>query len=361
MRLRARSLHVLVIALAVAIFAAVPGSSAHAQAAAASPPPPIVIAIDAGHGGAPDPQNPTQPFDPGAISAGGLMEKVVTLDVAQRVAALLRDDLVAPVLTRTTDQWLTIADREQIGINAGAQRFVSIHCNSYTNPSGTGSLVLYPGPSSLAFAQTMSDALTQGLDSAGVPGDGVQLRDDWWIHNPMPTATVEIAYLSNPKEAELLGSADFRQQVAVAIRDGIEHSDPDIAARRSEILAWLKAHPGASPPNLTRNPPNPRAAAPSAPHGGSPFAAVAVCLLLLVAVAATIRWRRPLRRGLATLGPPAAEVAALAADAAAALRRRSSLHRAAARRRRRRLRLDSLAALPERRWVQRSVYDDLPF
>lgn len=361
MRLRARLFHVLVIALAVATFAAVPGSSLHAQAAAAVPPRPIVIAIDPGHGGAPDPQNPTQPFDPGAISAGGLMEKVVTLDVAQRVAALLREDLVAPVLTRNTDTWLTIADREQIGIDAGAERFVSIHCNSYQDASATGSLVLYPGPSSLQFAQTMSDALTQGLSPAGVPGDGVQLRSDWWIHNPMPTATVEIAYLSNPREAALLGSPEFRQQVAVAIRDGIERSDPDIATRRSEILAWLRAHPGSAPPSLTGKTPHPRAAAPAPRPGGSPLGAVVASLILALAVAAAARWRRPLRRALAYIGPPALEVAARAGDAAEAVRRRSSLHRASARRRRRRLRLDSLAAVADRRWVQHSVYDDLPF
>lgn len=340
MRLRARLLHVLVIAPAVAVLAAASGLTARAQAASAEPQP-VVIAIDPGHGGAPVPGNPTQPFDPGAISASGVMEKVVTLDVAQRVAALLREDLVSPVLTRTTDTWVTISDREQTAISASAERFVSIHCNSYTNPSATGSLVLYPGDASLPFAQTIADNLGSGLAPSGVPDQGVVLRDDWWIHNPMPTATVEIAYLSNSHEAALLASSDFRQQVAVAIRDGIEKGDPDIATRRAQLLAWRQAHPGATPePAPVVHPvthPAP-ASHPATASGGNGGAAgvVLTVLVLLAIVGAALWYREPLLRA-------------------------TGLRRAAARRRRRRVRLQTLTAITERRWVQRSVYDDLPF
>lgn len=335
MRLRARLLHVLVIAPAAAIAAAAPGVAVHAQSSSApAAPQPVIIALDPGHGGAPDPQNPSQPFDPGAISAGGLMEKVVTLDVAQRVAALLQQDMVQVVLTRSTDRWVTISDREQIAIDAHAERFVSIHCNSFTNTTASGSLVLYPGPASLSFAQTVADSLGRGLASSGVSGQGVVLRDDWWIHNPMPTATVEIAYLSNPTEAALLATPNFRQQVALAIRDGIERGDPSIASRKAEIAAWQQAHPGATPVPVIH--PSSHAAPSAAQRGAFPMTAVLAVLLLAGTLAAAARWR-------------------------AVLVRATGLHRAAARRRRRRLRLQTLTAVSESRWVQRSVYDDLPF
>ena len=343
MCLRARLLHVLVIAPAVAIAATAFGLVAHAQSVdTTSEPQPIVIALDPGHGGAPDPANPSQPFDPGAISATGLEEKVVTLDVAKRVAALLRADDVNPVLTRTTDQWVTISDREQIGIDAHAERFVSIHCNSFQDSTASGSLVLYPGPASLAFAQTVADNLGSGLAPAGVPDQGVVLRDDWWIHNPMPTATAEIAYLSNPREAALLASSSFRQQTAMAIRDGIEQGDPDIATRKAQIEAWRQAHPGATlrPAPVARPVTHPAPSAHPAPasaagNGGS--AGVVLTLLVLLGIAAAALWyREPLLRA-------------------------TGFRRAAARRRRRQLRLQTLSSITERRWVQRSVYDDLPF
>lgn len=333
MRLRARLLHVLVIAPVAATAVAVLGTTAHAQTSAGAEPQPVVIALDPGHGGAPDPGNPTQPFDPGAIAASGLMEKVVTLDVAQRVATLLHEDMVQTVLTRDSDQWVTISDREKIAIDAHAERFISIHCNSFTDTTATGSLVLYPGPASLPFAETMADTVGRDLATSGVPGDGVVLRDDWWIHNPMPTATVEMAYLSNPHEAALLASSDFRQQVAMAIRDGIERDDPTIATRRAQILAWLKAHPGAPKPTLSRNRPIAHPVVAHAEGGFTPLAVVPA--LLALGVVGAVYWREALANIV-------------------------GLRRAAARRRRRRLRLDALAALPERRVLQRSVYDDLP-
>jgi N-acetylmuramoyl-L-alanine amidase len=333
MRLRARLLHILAIAPVAATLAAVLGATAHAQTSAGGEPQPVVIALDPGHGGAPDPSHPSQPFDPGAIAAGGLMEKVVTLDVAERVATLLHEDLVQTVLTRDTDEWVTISDREQIGIDAHAQRFISIHCNSFTDTTASGSLVLYPGATSLAFAQTIADTLGRDLATSGVPGQGTVLRDDWWIHNPMPTATVEIAYLSNPREAALLASTDFRQQAAMSIRDGIERGDPDIATRKVEIQAWLAEHPGAPKPVLNRSH---AAAHPVVSHATGGFTPLAVVpALIALSIVGAVYWREGLSRLV-------------------------GLHRAAARRRRRRLRLDALAAMPERRFLQRSVYDDLP-
>ncbi|MFN2582095.1 MAG: N-acetylmuramoyl-L-alanine amidase [Candidatus Dormibacteria bacterium] len=348
MRLRARLLHVLAIAPVAASAAAVLGVSTHARAASTpAPPKPIVIALDAGHGGVADPNDPAQPFDPGAISASGLQEQEVTLDVAQRVAALLREDLVEPVMTRTGDEWVSISDREQIAVEAHAQLFVSVHVNSYQNASASGSLVLYPGAWSQAFAQTLEDALGRDLASAGVSDDGIVLRDNWWIHNPMPTGTVEMAYMSNPREAGLMATEDFRQAVALAVRDGVERYDPQIAQRKAEILAWQQAHPGAptaTPVPVTR--PSHATAAP-APRtsAGSPLGTIAMWTLFIGAILACWYWRRPILNSVEDLGQVFAG---------------TSLHRAAARRRRRQLRLNSLGAAPQRRWALHSVYDDLP-
>ena len=364
MRLRARLLLVLATAPVAAAVAATSGATARAQGPPVAPAPtPVVVALDAGHGGLPDANNPSQPFDPGAISDSGLMEKVVTLDVAQRVAELLRQDLVDPVLTRTSDTWVDIPTREQIAIDSHAALFVSIHVNAYTDPSVGGSLVLYPNATSQLFAQTLEDALGRDLASTGVGDDGIVLRDNWWIHNPMPTGTVEMAYMSNAHESSLMETEDFRQQVAIAIRDGIERYDPQIGQRKAEILAWEQAHPGAAPPA-----PQPAAVAhPSQPAahpspGGSPLGTMVAWLIALAALVTAVRWRRPLLRALVRLAIAAARSAGGGIETAAQLMHGSSLHRAAARRRRRRLRLNGLTSPPSsRRWAPRSVYDELSF
>lgn len=342
MGLRARLLHILAAAPVAAIVAAALGPTARAQSPdSQAPPTPVIVVIDPGHGGTPNNANPAQPFDPGAIAPSGLMEKDVTLDVGLRVAALLRQDLVDVVLTRSTDVGLSTEQREQIGIDAHEDLFVSIHCNSYpVDPTVDGSLVLYPNSQSRPFAQALENALGRDLVSYAVPDDGIVLRDNWWIHNPAPTGTVEMAYLSNPQEASLMATEAFREQVAVSIRDGIESFDPQIALKRAQILAWEQRHPGATPPtrpHRSTSTPSPRTA--TAQESGSALGTALVWLFVVAMLAAALRWRRPIAR---VLRPCYAQ-----------------LHRAAARRRRQQLRLRRLTVGGERRWPAYSVYDEL--
>ena len=346
MRLWAKLLYVLVIAPIAALSAVTAAPSTHAQAAGSGEPPPIAVTLDPGHGGKPNNSDPTQPFDPGAIGVNGVLEKDVTLDVATRAAALLRSDFVNASLTRTDDRYLTIDQREQVAIDAHAAVFVSVHCNSFKpDPTVGGSLILYPNAGALPFAQTVSNALGTDLAAAGISDAGVQLRDNWWIHAPMPTATVEMAYLSNPREAALMATADFRQRVAAAIRDGIERFDPQIASRKAAILAWRLAHrPAASasaaPSAATAGP------AGGSPHGPSPWVTVFAWFVALASLAALVRWR-------ATALRIAAGIASLVIDAMHG----TSLHHTMARRRRRRTRTH--AGSGTQRWAPHSVYDEL--
>jgi hypothetical protein len=304
-----------------------------------------VVAIDPGHGGLPDAANPGQPFDPGAISAAGLMEKDVTLDVARRLAVLLRADLVDPVLTRGDDRWVDIPTREREAAGARAALFVSIHCNSFADASVGGSLVLYPAASSQAFAQTISDLLGHGLAPAGVGDDGIQLRDNWWIHNPMPTATAEVAYLSNPHDAALLATGQFHELVAAALRDGIERYDPEIVVRRAQLLAWRQANHGMALPAPGAAP---VAAAAPASTAGSALGAVLAWLVGIAVAVALLRWREPVTR-----------VAIIAATVVVRLLRGTVLRRVVARRRRRRLRARVLLR-DQQQWTRtHSVYDEL--
>jgi N-acetylmuramoyl-L-alanine amidase len=85
------------------------------------PPAPPVVVVDAGHGGR----------DPGAIGPSGLEEKAVTLAVARRLAARLREaGDVAVVLTRDDDTGLALAERLAIAAAHEADLFVSLHADS---------------------------------------------------------------------------------------------------------------------------------------------------------------------------------------------------------------------------------------
>ena len=183
--------------------------------------PPVVerplVVLDAGHGG----------YDPGAIGLGGVVEKAVTLDLAQRVAARLRAELpVDVVLTRDDDAFVPIDAR--VARASEASLFVSLHANAAENPRLSGVEVFYGGGGIEAaaagplsperLARNVAEAIEQRLSpirTAVRPGRfGVLAR------NAMPSILIEVGYLTNPGDVARIGDENHRDLVAQAIADG---------------------------------------------------------------------------------------------------------------------------------------------
>ncbi len=94
------------------------------------------IVIDAGHGG----------HDAGAIGAGGVREKDITLPVALRVGRYLEEILgVNVVYTRSDDRFITLKDRGRLANEAGGKLFISIHANAARNRSAQGTETYFLG------------------------------------------------------------------------------------------------------------------------------------------------------------------------------------------------------------------------
>lgn len=337
-----RLLHVLlsVPVLAVAAIAVTPATHAHA---AEVRPKPVVVVIDPGHGGAANPAEPDMPFDPGAIApSNGLQEKEVTLAVALRLRSLLQADGVDVILTRSDDRSMTIGQRAAVATQNHADLFLSIHFNSFTDSSAVGSLVLYPKSTDAAFARVMDAAMARRLVPLGVPESGIQLRDNWWVNERMPTVTVEPAYLSNPVEAQLIADVTFQQALAQALREGLETFDPAIAQRRAEIARWDRAHPQ----QVVR--PTAAGAASGRPSGSSPLPELLRDGLLVLLLALVVRWPRSAWRVVRALQRTLLRLV-----------ERVVLRRAAARRRRRAV-LRRHGALQAQRLARpHHIYDDL--
>lgn len=90
---------------------------------AASSSPGYLVVIDPGHGGR----------DQGAVFKQGsrkILEKDVTLLLAQSIALQLQSKGIRSVLTREKDQEVPLADRTALANRLGADLFVSIHMNS---------------------------------------------------------------------------------------------------------------------------------------------------------------------------------------------------------------------------------------
>jgi N-acetylmuramoyl-L-alanine amidase-like protein len=197
-------------------------------------PSPYVVAIDPGHGGSPT-SDPTQLWDPGVV-VGAIMEKEITLDLAFRLRTLLQKEKVRVVLTRTTDEYVEISERWNRVHASGARMFVSLHVNAYDgDPSINGAAVFYPKPDSLPFAQAIDTGLAQALNRFQIQDDGVVGKPELWVHSDVPTATVEPAYLTNPRERSLLLQNDFRDAIAMGIFQGMLAADPQIEQTKTQI------------------------------------------------------------------------------------------------------------------------------
>lgn len=86
------------------------------------------VVLDAGHGDT----------DPGTIG-NGLMEKDVAFDVTNRIAAILvKEPNIEVIKTRTTDFKVPLYQRASIANKVDANVFVSIHCNGVAQPRASG-------------------------------------------------------------------------------------------------------------------------------------------------------------------------------------------------------------------------------
>ncbi len=172
------------------------------------------IVIDPGHGG----------NDPGAVGRNHrLAEKFVNLDTALRVAQLLENAGANVVLTRNSDVFITLSQRVNIAHANNADIFVSIHANAHSNRAIGGIETYYNTSFQRQDSYRLANMLQQELVSElGLRDIGVKTAGFRVIRSTqVPSVLVELAFLSNPGEEELLNQASFRQRAAEAVYRGI--------------------------------------------------------------------------------------------------------------------------------------------
>jgi N-acetylmuramoyl-L-alanine amidase len=182
------------------------------------------VVIDAGHGGR----------DPGAVGRSGLTEKEITLDIALRLRRLFSRVGVYVVMTREKDldygetgdlsrgtrKSRDLAHRAGIANRSGADLLLSIHVNSFPQSIWSGAQCFYEAgsPESKELATAIQDELAARLGPnrrRPVAADYLMLKA-----TRMPAVTVEVGFISNPREERLLADKAYREQVAEAIFAG---------------------------------------------------------------------------------------------------------------------------------------------
>jgi N-acetylmuramoyl-L-alanine amidase len=241
--------------------------------------PPLVVVLDPGHGG-------KWPHD-GAHGGRGLHEKVIALQVARKTKESLEGQGATVILTRDTDEDIPLADRVRIANEAGADVFLSIHCNSMETlgdrkvTRGVETYFLSPDPTDaeakmlaqlenggpeavplprssdpvagilndLALGQARNDsaALAQIVQQRMVRGTratsrGVRQAPFLVLSGTrMPSVLVEIGFISHPREGRMLGRDRYQRRVAQALADGVRDFADKVLSRR--LVAQVKPSP----------------------------------------------------------------------------------------------------------------------
>ena len=210
------------------------------------------IVIDPGHGG----------DDTGALSGDGVEEKAITLAVAQRLRALIETRLgIRVVLTRGDDRNVSLDERSAVANNSKADLFLSLHMNASPVAGVAGAAVLslrldregedarraaaseavtlpVLGGSlrtidliqwdlaqarhvdrSAVLAEMLEARLRAHVTMSSQPRQRVPLRVLAGVD--MPAALVEMAYITNPEQAQLALSETFQTSVTQAIYDAV--------------------------------------------------------------------------------------------------------------------------------------------
>lgn len=217
----------------------------------------LLIVLDPGHGGK----------DPGAVGKLGTKEKDLNLDIAKRLARRLKQTGYRVLLTRETDEFVSLGGRVNFANKNKADIFISIHNNaSRDNPRAIGfeSYFLSEGKTDLERAQALkenevlkiegvdnsflnddltlilsdlaqteflkeSEKLASAIQDAadsylGLANRGVKQTGFYVLRGAlMPAILVECGFLSNRREEKLLRQEKMRERIAEAIFLGVRN------------------------------------------------------------------------------------------------------------------------------------------
>ena len=228
-------------------------------AAFAPAPPTLTVVLDAGHGG----------MDPGNLGTGrySTTEKDITLDVTLRIGQYIEENLpeVQVIYTRKDDSFPGLRDRVRIANDAQADLFISIHCDAFDNAgargAGTYVMGMHKSEESLRVAMrenasmfneegyernydgfdpkdpdtyialslrqnvNLDASLTLGAaiqsqfrERVGRKDRGVKQAGFYVIsYTTMPSALVELGFLTNPDEEDFLRSENGKAYMASAV------------------------------------------------------------------------------------------------------------------------------------------------
>lgn len=171
------------------------------------------ILLDPGHGGE----------EKGALGGTGYAEKDVNLVVSLLLAQELRSRGATVYLTRETDTFVSLVDRQKMINQLKPHLAFSIHYNALPDGGNAektqGISTFWYHPQAHDIAVFLHNYLTKKLDqpSYGVYWNNLALTRP----HTAPSVLLELGFMINPDEFEWITNPQAQQQLARSIADGI--------------------------------------------------------------------------------------------------------------------------------------------
>jgi len=195
------------------------------------------VVVDAGHGGK----------DSGAYRRYGPPEKMIALDVAQRLNSKLRESQLKTVMTRNSDVFIELNDRVAIENAQKNAIFVSIHFNDSRRRKIRGFETYYHSGASFDLANQIQAKLMTIPNSAN---GGVHTANFRVLRNAAcPAVLVECGYLSNRSEGNKTRDWEYRELLADRIAEAIVAQRFGSGVYRASTQVAAQPQPQAEPPS----------------------------------------------------------------------------------------------------------------
>lgn len=184
------------------------------------------IVLDPGHGGP----------DGGAVGDEDTFEKDIALEVSEKIRDYLQQAGALVYLTRETDKDLAAEDTTGLSRRKvediknrvafieekDPDVFITIHLNALPSSRWRGAQTFYhPTLSeSKKLAELIQEQIKHNLENTN--RDALAINGVYVLkHANRPASLVEIGFLSNPEERELLRTDAYQDQMAASIYQGI--------------------------------------------------------------------------------------------------------------------------------------------
>lgn len=166
--------------------------------------------------------------NPGAKSRGGLLEREIVLDVAERLRLLLEKKGFAVFMTRDSQNPWRVAEtaeednkaRAEFSNSKKAFLFLRLHCDWNPDKGRRGISVYFQKENSRDIAQRLHENIIRRMkfQDAGLH----QKTLVGFERSEFPAVLIEMGFLSNSQDARLLASDAFHRRFAVALAESLE-------------------------------------------------------------------------------------------------------------------------------------------